>query len=60
MPVVESIAANFSNISIKNKENIKIGWGTDSTQYTFGNDPEITNSGNEILLTRKDYTFTVY
>lgn len=51
MPIAESIAANFSNIRIENKENIKIGWGTDITQCTFGNDPD-TNSGNKkIILT---------
>jgi len=51
MPITESIAANFSNVRIKNKENIKIGWGTDITQYTFGKDPD-TNSGNKkIALT---------
>lgn len=42
IPIAESIAANFSNLKIK-KENIKIGWGTDTTQYTFGKDPD-TNS----------------
>jgi len=41
MPIVESTAANFSNISIENKENIRIGWGTDTTQGTFGNDPDV-------------------
>lgn len=44
MSIVESIAANFSNIDIKNKENIKIGWGTDTAQYTLGNNPDSTNS----------------
>lgn len=38
--IAESIAANFSNVRIKNKENIKIGWGTDTTQCAFGKDPD--------------------
>jgi len=44
VPIAESIAANFSNLRIKNKENIKIGWGTDSAPYTFGNN---TNSDQQ-------------
>lgn len=57
MPIAESIAANFSNLRIKNKENIKIGWGTDTAPCTFGND---TNSGNKkIALTRKDIIYAV-
>lgn len=59
MSIVESIAANFSNIDIKNKENIKIGWGTDTAQYTLGNNPDSTNSGNKISLTSKNYIYTV-
>lgn len=46
IPIAESIATNFSNVRIENKENIKIGWGTDTTQCTFGKDPD-TNSGNK-------------
>lgn len=54
MPIAESIAANFSNIRIENKENIKIGWGTDTTQCIFGNDPD-TNSGNKKTILNRLY-----
>ncbi|KAM0733110.1 hypothetical protein ACS0PU_012659 [Formica fusca] len=36
MHIPESIAADFSKVKNRNKENIKTGWGTD-TQFTLGN-----------------------
>lgn len=36
MQIPKSIAADFSKIRTRKKENIKTGWGTDA-QYTFGN-----------------------
>lgn len=40
MQIPESIAADFFKVRIRNKENIKTGWGTD-TQYTLGNISDI-------------------
>lgn len=36
---VELIAENSSNIKTQNKENVKIGWGTDIPQYTLQSGP---------------------
>lgn len=55
IPIVESIAANFSNVRIENNENIKIGWGTSTTHYTFKKDPD-TNSDQRHEST-KDMVF---
>lgn len=42
MQIPESIAADFFKVRIRNKENIKTGWGTD-TQYTLGSISDIDN-----------------
>lgn len=49
MQIPESIAADFFKVRIRNKENIKTGWGTD-TQYTLGNISDIDSGNRKIIL----------
>lgn len=49
MQIPESIAADFFKVRIRNKENIKTGWGTD-TQYTLGSISDIDSGNRKIIL----------
>lgn len=49
MHIPESIAADFSKVKNRNKENIKTGWGTD-TQFTLGNIYDADSGNRKIIL----------
>lgn len=49
MQIPESIVADIFKVRIRNKENIKTGWGTDA-QYTLGNISDIDSGNRKIIL----------